>query len=151
MHMVTAGDPTHLLLRLQQSEGAGGRRLAQAAAAWLQGHLEDDLTITDLCAALNARERTLHAAFFEYMGTSPKAYFKDLRLAAARSALQSADRGARVTDVALRWGFLHFGWFAHDYRQSFGETPSATLRRAVSHSSGRRDSAERGRASHYAA
>ena len=65
------------------------------------------------------------------MGTTPKAYFKELRLTAARRELLRAERGARVTDVALRWGFLHFGWFAHDYRERFGETPSATLRRAA--------------------
>jgi AraC family ethanolamine operon transcriptional activator len=124
--------------------------LAREAKAWLQAHLEDDLTITDLCQALNARERTLHTAFFQHMGTTPKAYFKELRLTAARRELLRADRSARVTDVALRLGFLHFGWFAHDYRERFGENPSATLRRAA-HSFRQRDAVRRGRASHYAA
>lgn len=114
-----------------------GRRLAYEAAAWLRDNLAEPLTIGDLCRALNARERTLHSAFYEHMGTTPKAYSKVLRLTAARSDLLQADRGTRVTDVALRWGFLHFGWFSHDYRQSFGETPSATLRRGDRLSSGR--------------
>ncbi len=34
-----------------------------------------------------------------------------------------------MTDVALDWGFLHFGWFSQDYRRLFGETPSQTLLR----------------------
>jgi transcriptional regulator GlxA family with amidase domain len=125
-----AGDSTPPVLRLRQPAAAGGRQLVRAAAAWLRAHLTEDLTVRDLCRALNARERTLHAAFCDHLGTSPKAYFKQLRLTAARSELRRAQPGTRVTDVALRWGFLHFGWFAHDYAQHFGETPSATLRRS---------------------
>ena len=34
-----------------------------------------------------------------------------------------------MTDVALAWGFVHFGWFSQDYRRLFGETPSQTLHR----------------------
>jgi transcriptional regulator GlxA family with amidase domain len=68
--------------------------------------------VGDLCRALNARERTLHAAFCDHLGTSPKAYLKQLRLTAARSELRRTQPGTRVTDVALRWGSLHFGWFA---------------------------------------
>jgi transcriptional regulator GlxA family with amidase domain len=30
--------------------------------------------------------------------------------------------------VAGRWGFVHLGRFASQYRQLFGETPSETLR-----------------------
>ncbi|WP_460359141.1 helix-turn-helix domain-containing protein [Mycobacterium sp. ZZG] len=33
-----------------------------------------------------------------------------------------------VTMVAGRWGFLHLGRFAIQYRQLFGESPSQTLR-----------------------
>jgi len=138
-------------LRSLPSGESGGRRLAREAAAWLRAHLTEELTISDLCRALEARERTLHAAFCEHMATSPKAYFKGLRLTAARRELLHADQGIRVTDVALRWGFLHFGWFAHDYRQKFGEAPSATLRRVVSRPRERLDAPVRGRASHHAA
>ena len=42
-----------------------------------------------------------------------------------------AASGMRVTDVALDYGFLHFGWFSQDYRRLFGETPRQTLQRAT--------------------
>jgi AraC family transcriptional regulator, ethanolamine operon transcriptional activator len=125
-----AGDSTLPVLHLQHPVAACGRQLVRAAAAWLRAHLTENLTVGDLCRALNARERTLHAAFCDHLGTSPKAYFKQLRLTAVRSELLRAQRGTRVTDVALRWGFLHLGWFSHDYGHHFGETPSATLRRS---------------------
>jgi AraC family ethanolamine operon transcriptional activator len=33
-----------------------------------------------------------------------------------------------VQDTAARWGFWHLGHFVTDYKQMFGELPSATLR-----------------------
>ena len=48
----------------------------------------------------------------------------------ARHDLLENANETRVTDVALDWGFLHFGWFSQDYRRLFGETPSQTLKRS---------------------
>jgi transcriptional regulator GlxA family with amidase domain len=81
--MSAAGDSTPPVLQLQHPAAAGGRQLVRAAAAWLRAQLTDDLTVGDLCKALNARERTLHAALCDHLETSPKAYFKQLRLTAA--------------------------------------------------------------------
>jgi len=115
-----------------------GRALAQRAEAWLRQNLTEPPTIATLCGALHASERTLHEAFREHLGTTPKAYVKTLRLNAARHDLLQAGPTTRVTDVALDWGFVHFGWFSQDYRRLFGETPSQTLHR------GRMDGCTRG-------
>jgi len=103
--------------------------LAQKAEAWLRENLADPPTIASICAEIHTSERSLHEAFRQYLGTTPKAYLKTLRLNAARQDLLSGRAHRRVTDVALDWGFLHFGWFSQDYRRLFGETPSQTLRR----------------------
>jgi AraC-like DNA-binding protein len=110
--------------------GSRSRALARRAEAWLRQNLTEPPTIAALCEALCARERTLHEAFREHVGTTPKAYLKTLRLLAARSDLLRGLPKTRVTDVALDWGFLHFGWFSQDYRRLFSETPRQTLRRA---------------------
>ena len=106
------------------------RALAFRAEAWLRQNLAEPPTIADLCQALGASARTLHEAFREHIGTTPKSYLKTLRLEAARHDLLRAAEGRRVTDVALEWGFLHFGWFSQDYRRQFGESPSQTLQRS---------------------
>jgi AraC family ethanolamine operon transcriptional activator len=106
-----------------------GRALARNAEAFLRQNRSEPPTIAALCDALHASERTLHEAFREHLGTTPKAYLKTLRLNAARHDLLMAAESTRVTDVALDWGFLHFGWFSQDYRRLFGETPSQTLHR----------------------
>jgi transcriptional regulator GlxA family with amidase domain len=41
--------------------------------------------------------------------------------------LLAADRTATVVAVAFACGFSNPGHFARDYRQAFGELPSATL------------------------
>jgi AraC family ethanolamine operon transcriptional activator len=56
--------------------------------------------------------------------------WKTLRLNAARRELTSGAPGSTVTGAAMRSGHLHLGRFAIEYREQFGESPSATLRRA---------------------
>jgi len=114
-----------------------GRALARRAEAWLRQNLAEPLTIADLCGAVRASERTLHEAFREHFDTTPKAYLKTLRLNAAHHDLRAGAK-TRVTDVALDWGFLHFGWFSQDYRRLFGETPSQTLHRGRAEAASRR-------------
>ena len=115
-----------------------GRALRARAEAWLRQNLTEPPTIAMLCGALHASERTLHEAFREHLGTTPKAYAKTLRLNAARHDLLQGGATTRVTDVALDWGFLHFGWFSRDYRRLFGETPSQTLHRGRAEAGRRR-------------
>ena len=103
--------------------------LAKRAEACLRQSLCEPPTIADLCAALGASQRTLHEAFREQFDATPKAYLKVLRLKAARRDLLDGAEGLRVTDVALDYAFLHFGWFSQDYRRLFGETPHETLLR----------------------
>ena len=67
-----AGNSTLPVLHLPHAAAAGGRQLVRAAAAWLRAHLTENLTVGDLCRALNAHERTLHAAFCDHLGTSPR-------------------------------------------------------------------------------
>ena len=106
----------------------GGVRIAKEVEGCLRDHLQDRLTIGDLCAALGVPERTLHVAVRSHLGLSPMALVKTMRLNAVRQALRSAAPGTQVMDIAARWGFQHAGWFSQDYKRQFGESPSQTLR-----------------------
>jgi AraC-like DNA-binding protein len=88
-------------------------------------------TIADLASFAGVSERSLHAAFRRQLGTSPMSYVRRRRLEQAHEELLTLDRseGAKVTDVALRYGFTHTSRFAAAYRERFGELPSDTLRR----------------------
>ena len=68
--------------------------------------------------------------FQEAFGMSPVAYHKRLRLnGARRQLLRASPHETTVTQVALDWGFDHFGRFSVDYRQLFSESPISTLRK----------------------
>jgi AraC family ethanolamine operon transcriptional activator len=105
--------------------------LARRAEEFLDSHLDEPVTIREICRAVGGRSRTLHIAFQECFGISPVKYAKDLRLNAVRRQLLNAAPGITVTDVAMRWGFFHLGRFSQQYRSRFGEYPSATLRNRV--------------------
>ena len=88
--------------------------------------------LSELCATAKVSERTLQYAFHDIMGMSPLTYLHRLRLHRARDELRIAKSSATsVTDVALNWGFWHFGEFSRAYKNCFGEVPSKTLRRQV--------------------
>ena len=87
--------------------------------------------MSELCAAANVSERTVQNAFQDIMGMSPLTYLHRLRLHRARDELRKARSGSTtVTNVAVNWGFWHFGEFSRAYKNCFGEAPSVTLRQS---------------------
>ena len=105
-------------------------RIARAVLNLLQARLDDPPTITELCLAVGARERTLHLSCVEAFGRPPAALLAELRLNAAYRALSHPGRATSITAVAALYGFTHFGRFAAVYRRQFSELPSVTFARA---------------------
>ena len=90
------------------------------------------VSLADLCAAAGVRKSALYRAFHNVCGLPPLTYFQKRRLMQARSLLVNAvnERG-RVKHAALSTGFTELGRFSVEYRQLFGEPPSATLSRTA--------------------
>lgn len=99
--------------------------------AWIDAHLDKPLTVGRLCQIAGVGERALQKAFESRRGMSPMRFIAERRLTAARRLLTTADPNHDVTRVAMSLGFGHTGRFALLYRQTFGEAPSQTLRRAA--------------------
>ena len=114
---------------LRVGPAAERHRLARLAHRYLLDHVQENVSLLELCEALDANERTLLLGFAETYGTAPIAYLRGVRLNGAMRALRSG-RGATVTEVASEWGFFHFGRFSAEYRRAFGETPRDTLQGA---------------------
>lgn len=88
----------------------------------------DRLSLADLCEATGVGATALAEAFHSVCGVSPVRYFKLRRLSQARSSLLRSTRArAAVKQVALDAGFMEFGRFSVEYRELFGQSPSATL------------------------
>ncbi|MGW4339775.1 AraC family transcriptional regulator [Rhodococcus koreensis] len=111
------------------------RRALARAVEYYEQHLTESVTIGDVAQHVGVSVRSLQRAFQEDLGTSPSRYLESLRLARVREDLLAAngpDTGS-VTDIAYRWGFVHLSRFAAAYRRRYGETPSATRLRAITH------------------
>ncbi|WP_432989621.1 AraC family transcriptional regulator [Dactylosporangium sp. CA-233914] len=108
-----------------------GRRAVRNALDYIEAHLSEPITMSDLAEHTGGSIRSIQQGFRDELGCTPMAYLRDRRLERAHQELIDADpaAGITVTDVAQHWGFNHLGSFAVLYRKRWGESPSETLRR----------------------
>lgn len=110
----------------QQCHGTIMRRFHRV----LEDNPNRPIYLSEICAAIGASERTLRACCQEHLAMGPKLFLTLRRMHMVRRVLlASSPAETTVTEVAARFGFWHFGRFANNYRSSFGESPSASLRR----------------------
>jgi len=97
----------------------------------LHENIDNIYTISDLVNELDISPRTMQHHFQKKFGMTPKMYLHHLRLNAIRNELISGEPGrAKISEVALKYGFFHSSHFGSEYKKMFGETPSQTLERA---------------------
>jgi AraC-like DNA-binding protein len=108
-------------------------RSVRVVEDFLVAHCAEPLTPESLAAVAGVSVRSLFLGFQRYRGVSPMRLLREVRLRRVRENLLQAGPGARVTDLALKWGFCHMGRFGQEYAQAFGESPSQTLRAAAGH------------------
>lgn len=113
--------------------GQTRKRIVERAREFMRHHIDEPISVEDLCLHLGISRRTLQYSFQDVLDLTPVRFLRAMRLNGARRALKEAEAGRdTVTDIAARWGFWHLSHFATDYRAMFGEQPSDTLRRPLS-------------------
>ncbi|MFF1447406.1 AraC family transcriptional regulator [Streptomyces sp. NPDC058274] len=130
---------THGLLDSQPSSLSESlRRSARHAAlpsalrramTYCEEHAGEPLSTADIALASRLSVPALRAAFRAHLGTTPLMYLRRVRLDHAHRDLLAIAEGradGTVTDVALRWGFVHLGRFAAFYKATYGNAPSRT-------------------------
>lgn len=117
----------------------GRRKVVEAAREYMRAHIDEPITVADLCAQLGVSRRTLQYSFQHVLDLNPVSYLRAMRLNGVRRTLRKGDpKLGTVADIAARWGFWHLSHFAADYKTMFGELPSETLRQACSGRAGAR-------------
>ncbi|WP_050777982.1 AraC family transcriptional regulator [Micromonospora sp. ATCC 39149] len=113
-----------------RGDGAIAPAAVRRAVAYIEEHADQALTVTDVAIAARLGARALQQAFRRYLDTTPTLYLRRVRLERVHRDLQAAEPGAGLTvaAVAARWGFVHLGRFATQYRRAYGRSPSQTLR-----------------------
>lgn len=122
--------PHNYLDRLQRLDGRADPSNVRRAIDFIEGHLQQVITLADITRASGVPGRTLRQHFKEHRGTSPMRYLHNARFARVHEALLHAAPDESVTQIAMRWGFYHLGRFALEYRRRFGELPSQTRARS---------------------
>ncbi|WP_229797986.1 AraC family transcriptional regulator [Couchioplanes azureus] len=108
---------------------AGPPRAVRRVMDTVQEEPERPYTVADLARIAGVSVRSLQEGFRRYVGCTPMAYLREVRLTRAHETLRDEDPArATVAAVAHRWGFVHLGRFASAYRARFGVCPSQTLR-----------------------
>lgn len=108
----------------------GYARKVRIAEDYILGKLADTIRVSDIASEIQVSVPTLNRAFRAIHGMGPKAFVKARRLESVRRDLMQADsQVTSVTDIATKYSFWHLGQFSIDYRNSFDELPSETLRR----------------------
>lgn len=103
-------------------------RLVRRAEEYMQAHLDEAITTTDLLRICCCSRSALFATFQKARGYTPKEFLSEQRLQSVRQGLRKAQPEASVASIASECGFTHLGRFANAYRKRFGELPSETLR-----------------------
>ncbi|MGW4371324.1 AraC family transcriptional regulator [Nocardia takedensis] len=100
------------------------------AIAYMETHVREPITITDIAAAAFVTPRAVQSAFRIHLDTTPLGYLRRLRMAGVHEQLRTATPTDQqtVTSIAHAWGIPHLGRFAIAYRREYGHSPHRTLR-----------------------
>lgn len=101
-------------------------------AAWMLGHLDQDLSIEVLSGRTRLCPRHFSRRFKHAFGSSPAAFIEALRLSEARRRL--AILNSNIENVASSVGFRSADAFRRAFERRFDVTPSSYRSRFASHS-----------------
>jgi transcriptional regulator GlxA family with amidase domain len=130
LHLIFSNVPHRLIDRLDRHPPDVTPRHIQRAIDYMHANLHLPLTMADIAEAVGISGRSLQLGFRSFCDIPPAAYLRRIRLEAVHAELSRPENELPVQEVALKWGFVHMGRFAAQYRATFGVYPSETIRRS---------------------
>lgn len=98
-----------------------------SAVRIMSKNLEDPISIADICDQIDMSPRHLERVFKKLTNKSPLAYYRNLRLAAARQLVLYSNKSMR--EVALAIGYSSAGPFRQRYQETYGLPPEEERRK----------------------
>ena len=114
----TRGDQQRMTLARRL--GTHNRRLVEAVAL-MEQHLEAPLPLAEVASRSGVSLRQLQRLFEQHLGTSPRQWYLQQRLARAWRLLTETDLD--VLSVGLACGFSSSSSFARAFRAQYGQSP----------------------------
>jgi len=129
VHALLHGQPHNYRDAIADDHRAAAPKQVRRAEAFINAHPRETIRLAQIADAAGCSIRALQLAFRTFRDTTPMTLLKQTRLARAHSELSQSDPEATtVTEVAIKYGFYNVGRFAQDYKRTFGQPPSETLR-----------------------
>ncbi|HEX3848744.1 MAG TPA: GlxA family transcriptional regulator [Steroidobacteraceae bacterium] len=108
-------------LEMHTRYGVDSPKLVEIIAL-MEGTIDNPLDIRRIAERADLSPRQVERLFREQVGTSPKAFYLDLRLKRARTLLRLTLQP--ILTVALECGFGSTSHFSHAYKRAFGLAPT---------------------------
>jgi AraC-like DNA-binding protein len=93
----------------------------QEAINWIDGNLEDEITLEKISRYIGYSEYHTSRKFKEYTGSTLRRYIMLRRLSTAAKEIR--DKNVRIIDIAIKYGFSSQEAFTKSFRQTFHITP----------------------------
>ncbi len=97
--------------------------LMEKVKRFIEAHMEEKISTTDMAAHINLSESRLRALFRETYGISPHQYLTDVRILAAKRML--ADTEHSIAAIAEACGFPYQQYFSRIFQRETGMKPGA--------------------------
>ena len=101
-------------------------KLVQVVQA-MHDNIEEPVSFDDLSKLTGLSRRQIERHFRQYLGESPMIAYRNIRLDRARSLAVETD--LTVVEIAVACGFNSSSVFSRQYKDRFGSSPSAQIRR----------------------
>lgn len=127
LHVLVQAGPHQLRQELEKPPPQIAPRHVRRAIEFMRANIAKPLSSAEIAAAAGVSVRSLEVGFRAFKGTTPMAYLRSIRLAAAHGELEMSNNSSTIAEIAYRWGFTHLGRFSAIYRETYGELPSQTV------------------------
>lgn len=97
------------------------QRALFAATQYMNAHLGETVTVEELAAHIGYSRTQFSYLFKVYTGHTPHAYFRSLKLTAAKRMLLETDRG--LSEIAATLGFSKVSKFGGAFKKEYGVSP----------------------------
>lgn len=98
----------------------------RAAVEYMNNHLENPVTLAQVCAGVGVSAQRLRRIFRNFLGATPGRYYLDLRLERASQLLKWSN--LKLMDIAAACGFSDSAAFSNAYRRHRGRSPKQERR-----------------------
>ena len=112
---------TQFMEQEQQARGGQQHQLIQKVAAYLEEHIQHNVTVKELAELYHLNASYLSVLFKREMGQTISDYVQDLRMKKAKSLL--SDPHIKVYEVAEQVGFQTSSYFTYLFKKHAGVTP----------------------------